>query len=171
MQQHTTPAPVSQVPANISSPATIPSTVVSSSPTPAVSSSSKPASAVSDSVPSHSGTTKSEAGEVLLPPDEVLKKYPKLVSSTSNIGRLAVRLAVEAYFGKELLKQCTVYGFNNRAALPKHQVLALKTKLLNIFPQYLSSPVDFEPLWNKCVAAINHCAAGFRAKKVIEIDC
>ena len=81
-----------------------------------------------------------------------------------------MRLAVKAYFGKELLKQCTVYGFNNRSALPKDKVLALKTKLLNIFPQYLSSLVDFEPLWNKCVAAINHCAAGFHAKKVIEID-
>uniref|UniRef100_A0A1X7UIB5 BEN domain-containing protein n=1 Tax=Amphimedon queenslandica TaxID=400682 RepID=A0A1X7UIB5_AMPQE len=164
MQQRALPVPlpVSQVPANISSLAT--TTVVSTSPIP-VSSSSKPASAVSDSAASHSGATKFEVGEMPLLPDEV----PKLVSTTSNNGRLAVRLVIEAYFGKELQKQCPVYGFNNRAVLLKKSVLALKTKLLNIFPQYLTSPVDFEPLWNKSVAAINHCEAECHAKKVIEI--
>uniref|UniRef100_A0A1X7U5X4 Uncharacterized protein n=1 Tax=Amphimedon queenslandica TaxID=400682 RepID=A0A1X7U5X4_AMPQE len=42
-------------------------------------------------------------------PDEVIRKYPKL-NSVVHAGRLAVRLATEAYFGDDVLRKCTVYG-------------------------------------------------------------
>ena len=109
--------------------------------------------------------TPSEPGE-LLKPDAVINKYPKLMS-LANIGRLAVRLACESYFGKDLLKKCTVVGCNDKPALPKHLVLDLKAKLLSIHPQFRTTPVEFEPFWCKCVGAINHCAAGLRAKEHI----
>ncbi len=114
--------------------------------------------------------TSHRPSDQLLRPDDVIRKYPKLVGSSSNIGRLAVRLAVQAYFGKKILKKCSVYGFSNRESLPKDKVFALKQKLLSLFPQYLSCPVDFEPLWTKSVTAINHCAAGLRAKEPIVIN-
>ena len=92
----------------------------------------------------------------------MLPKYLNLASASW----LAVRLSCEAYFGKELLKKCTVIGCNNKPHLPREKVAELKSKILSLFPQFLSSPVEFEPtcIWTKCVAAINHCCAGLRAK-------
>ena len=101
--------------------------------------------------------------EILLDPDAVIKKYPKYLNLASA-GRLAVRLSCESYFGKELLKKCTVIGCNDKPPLPKEKVAELKTKMLSLFPQFLSSPVEFEPIWTKCVAAINHCCAGLQEK-------
>ena len=45
----------------------------------------------------------------LLDPEEVIDKYPKL-RKPCNVGRLAVRLAAEAYFGNEVLKKSTFFG-------------------------------------------------------------
>ena len=67
------------------------------------------------------------------------------MKNVQHIGRLAVRLASEAYFGTELLKKCSVYGFNNREALPRDGVMALKDKLIAVFLQYVASPAEFEP--------------------------
>ena len=99
----------------------------------------------------------------LIDPDIVIKNYPKLANS-SSIGRLAVRLSCEAYFGKEMLLKSTVYGCHNKPPLPKWELQQLKLKLLSIHPQYLSSPLEFEPLWTKCIGTINYCATGLRAK-------
>ncbi len=82
-------------------------------------------------------------------------KYPKLLN-VSRAGRLAVRLACESYFGKEVLKKCTVYGQKGNAALPKEKVMDLKKKMMSVLPQFISSPLEFEPIWTKCVNAINH---------------
>ena len=99
----------------------------------------------------------------LLDPDEVIANYPKL-RTLSNIGRLAVRLASESYFGKEMLKRSTVYGLKGNASLPSNKVKALKMKLCNLYPQYVDTPAEFEPVWTKCVNAINHHASGLRKK-------
>ena len=96
----------------------------------------------------------------LLDPDEVIANYPEL----RNIGRLAVRLASESYFGKELLKRSTVYGLKSNASLPSNKVSALKKKLCNLYPQYVDTPAEFEPVWTKCVNAINHHASGLHKK-------
>ena len=40
--------------------------------------------------------------DMLLSPDQVIDKYPKLLS-LSSIGRLSVRLAYESYFGKQIV--------------------------------------------------------------------
>ena len=100
----------------------------------------------------------------LLPPDTVINRYPKLMS-LSNIGRLSVRLACEAYFRKDLLKKCTVVGNIDKPALPKDRVQALKSKLMSLHPQFRTAPIEFEPYWSKCIGAINHCAAGMRSKE------
>uniref|UniRef100_A0A1X7TFP8 BEN domain-containing protein n=1 Tax=Amphimedon queenslandica TaxID=400682 RepID=A0A1X7TFP8_AMPQE len=99
----------------------------------------------------------------LLDPDEVIANYPKL-RTISNIGRLAVRLASESYFGKDLLKRSTVYGLKGNASLPGNKVRALKKKLCNLYRQYVDTPAEFEPVWMKCVNAINHHASGLRKK-------
>ena len=101
-------------------------------------------------------------------PDFVIRKYPKLLD-ISRAGRLAVRLACESYFGPQVLKRCTVYGQKDKDALPKDKVLELKNKILSLHPQFISSPIEFEPVWTKCVGAINHCAAGMRSKQPLTL--
>ena len=100
--------------------------------------------------------------DVLLQPDEVIFKYPRLLT-ISCAGRLAVRLACESYFGKPMLKKCTVNGQKNYPALPKEKVMELKN-ITRVHPQFMSTPVEFEPIWTKCVNAINHCASSLRSK-------
>ena len=102
--------------------------------------------------------------DTLLSPDQVIDKYPKLLS-LSSIGRLSVRLAYESYFGKQLMAKSTVIGYNDKPPLPRDLVLELKRKLLSLHPQFRSTPIEFEPYWSKCVGAINHCCAGLRTKE------
>ena len=47
-----------------------------------------------------------------LPVDVVLKTYPKL-KGASRAGELAVKLAMEAFFGEQVLTKCTVKGCRN----------------------------------------------------------
>ena len=100
---------------------------------------------------------------LLLNPDVVVCKYPKY-RNVSQAGRLAVRLAVESYFGTEMLRQCTVYGLKGNKPLPVEKVEALKQKMLTLFSV---SQVEFEALWTKCINAINHRASGLRKKSLM----
>lgn len=105
----------------------------------------------------------------LLHPDSVIQKYPKL-RTISNAGRLAVRLAHESYFGKDLLYTSTVYGQKDHKALPLDKVLELKRKMLSIHLGSVSSEVEFEAVWTKCVNAINHSASALRSKKPLSFS-
>ena len=104
--------------------------------------------------------------DVLIDPDEVIRKYPRL-NSVAHAGRLAVRLATESYFGDKVLRNCTVYGQKGQGALPKEKLTALKKKLAIHYKFYDS--VEFEPIWSKCVGAINHRASALRIKKPIAL--
>ncbi|XP_019855057.1 PREDICTED: uncharacterized protein LOC109583952 [Amphimedon queenslandica] len=68
---------------------------------------------------------------------------------------MAVRLASEAYFGKEVLQKSTVYGQQSNTPLPEDKVRALKKKILSLHPNYVDTPVEFEPIWtNKAYETI-----------------
>lgn len=84
-----------------------------------------------------------------------------------KIGRLAVRLAVESYFGENLMRQCTVFGGKDKPSLPKEKVSELKNKLMLLHSQFVSSPTEFEHYWSKFVAAINYKCAELREKTVL----
>ena len=74
----------------------------------------------------------------------------------SKIGRLSVKLARESYFGPALMKQCTVFGCQDKPPLPKDDVENLKKMLLSLYPQFRGTPLEFEPAWKTCVDSINH---------------
>ena len=101
--------------------------------------------------------------------EEVVRLNPKLLA-LSSIGRLAVKLAREAYFGQTLMSQCTVYGYKGLPALPKDSLLQLKNKLLSLHPQFLNTPVEFESYWKTAVDALNYAMAKQRSKCIINID-
>lgn len=152
-------APISPT---VSSSSPLPSPIPATPNIPAVPSATPVTSAVpaTPNIPATNNTQSDD--ERLLQPDEVLFKYPKLLH-ISLAGRLAVRLACESYFGKRLLQKCTVYGHGSFPPLPKEKVMELKKKILNLYPQFISSPLEFEPTWTKCINVINHCASRLRA--------
>ena len=66
------------------------------------------------------------AREVLLTTQEVIQKYPDLLTE-SKIGVLAVKFArLAAFFGNDILKQCTPRGWQGLPALPQAELNMLK---------------------------------------------
>ena len=88
-------------------------------------------------------------------------RYPKL-HSERKVGLLAVRLAREAIFGDECMKQCTVKGCRKLPPLPHEGLKALKNALLAIFPQYWNNPSGFEPLWTVVLESVGQCCKRLR---------
>ena len=97
----------------------------------------------------------------LLPPSEVVAKYPRL-RGDCKMGELATKLARESFFGKELMQRSTVMGFKEFPALPADGVQALKGTILSVCPDYHCNPHGFEGIWKKCVDAINHACSKLR---------
>lgn len=96
-------------------------------------------------------------------PEDVIRKYPKL-HCESKSGKLAVKLAREAFFGEEVLSRCTVNGFRELPALPLAELNELKQTLLMQFPKYWNSVQEFESLWIICCDAIGQAAKALRAR-------
>ena len=90
---------------------------------------------------------------------DVIRKYPKLCGE-SKAGKLAVKLAQEAYFGEDVLSRCTVSGFRELPALPIAELSELKQMMLMQFPKHWNSVQEFESLWLICCDAIGHAAKG-----------
>lgn len=96
-------------------------------------------------------------------PEDVIRKYPKL-RGESKAGKLAVKLAREAYFGEDVLSRCTVNGFRELPALPIAELSELKQMMLMQFPKYWNSVQEFESLWLICCDAIGQAAKGLRTR-------
>lgn len=102
--------------------------------------------------------------DTLLPPEQVIDKNLHL-KKEAKASTLAVRLARDAFFGVDIIKQCTVSGYRGLPALPLKEMNELKQTMFELFPQYWRTPVEFEALWSKCMEAIGQAAKGDRLKK------
>ena len=98
----------------------------------------------------------------LLQATTVIRKYPGLVYEC-KIGTLATKLAKEAFFGDDVLVQCTVSGERDYPGLPVEELIQLKHAVYMQFPQYWNSPQEFEPLWTKCKASIGQACKRLRS--------
>lgn len=94
-------------------------------------------------------------------PDSVIAKY-KTYHAVSKAPTLAIKLASQAYFGDDILKRCTVYGFREQPALPVKELNDLKQKVFSIFPQFWANPVEFEGTWGLCTEAIGQSCKRLR---------
>lgn len=82
----------------------------------------------------------------------------------SRAGMLSVKLAREVYFGKKVMGKCTVSGCRDLPGLPIAELDELKQLVFMQFPQFWKSPMEFEPLWVKCIEAINQSCKKIRQK-------
>ena len=98
-----------------------------------------------------------------MPPEDVIRRYPKL-KGESKAGKLAVKLAKEAFFGNKILVQCTVSGCRDLPALPLAELNELKQRMLMQFPKFWNSPQEFEHVWTSCCESIGQAAKALRRK-------
>ena len=101
-----------------------------------------------ESLPSSTITSK------LTPAIDVVRKYPNL-RKENVIGKLAVKLAKEAFFGDDVMIMCTVMGCSNYPALPTQEFQQLKQTIFSLFPACWLNHVEFESkIWSQCVNSI-----------------
>ena len=62
---------------------------------------------------------------------------------------LAVALAREAFFGEEVVAQCSAKGYGGKPGLPHKEMMLLKEEVLRLYPNYWNSLHMFEEKWNK----------------------
>ena len=105
--------------------------------------------------------------ENLIPYELILKKYPSL-HHANVIGKLAVKLARESFFGPTVLVKCTVMGCREYPALPAQELNDLKQAIFSIFPKYWQNPVGFESeIWSSCVNSVGQLCKRLRQTTVI----
>ena len=83
------------------------------------------------------------------------------------MGTLACKIAKEAMFGKEVMKQCTPFGNRTLPALSSQELFEVKKAIFSQYPQYWRNPVEFEGTWKKCVEAIQQACKHFRLECTI----
>ena len=57
----------------------------------------------------------------LVDPQQVIEKHPHLMCA-SKVGRLAVKLAKDSFFGEDIMARCTVAGTRELPALPSEEL-------------------------------------------------
>ena len=107
------------------------------------------------------GQLQSGVPQTLLPVQEVLDRNKNLVR-VSRAGKLSVKLAKEAFFGEEVMRQCTPLGMRGLPALPKEELACLKTTLIGLFPAYRRNPAEFEEVWESCIVSIQQACKRLR---------
>ena len=97
-------------------------------------------------------------------PQDVLNENSHLASQVGKMTTLAVVLAREAFFGDQVMGQCTAKGHGDRPALPHQELMELKDVIKGAYPQYWNSPHAFESQWNKCTDQISQACKRARNK-------
>ena len=82
------------------------------------------------------------------------------------MGKLAVALARECYFGIEVMRSGSVGGRGpGTSPLPVEGLEKLRQVIFSLCPNYINNDTMFEEvIWNKCKTAINHACLKYRTK-------
>lgn len=107
--------------------------------------------------------------ENLIPYKDVMKMNPTL-QKENVIGKLAIKLAVQSFFGENVMRKCTVLGCREFPALPLIELNNLKQALFTHFPAYYNNPIEFEDkIWNSCVTSIGQKCKRLRNGQVDKV--
>ena len=81
---------------------------------------------------------------------------------TSKIPTLAVKLAKEAFFGRTLMRSCTVRGTREHPGLPAEKLAELKQFLVSLFPKMPQH--EFEGTWKQCIDSVGQACKSLQKK-------
>jgi len=99
----------------------------------------------------------------LKPVAQVIRETQKLLKE-GKIGTVAQALAQEAFFGKEVMAQCTPSGTPQLKGLPQDELNQLKVTMFKLLPIHHSCPLQFESDWAKCVTSVEQACKRERNK-------
>ena len=85
------------------------------------------------------------------------------LAKVSKASTLAVKIAVDAVFGVDLMKKCTALGGRELPGLPRVELYQIKQAIYDLFPSYWRNSADFEVVWAACVDAIGQKCKRLRA--------
>ena len=86
-------------------------------------------------------------------------------TGTAQMGRLAVALARESFFGEATMGVSTLSGKGTLKALPVDGITQIHDIILSVCPAYHHNLVNFEKIvWSKRKAAINHACNSLRSQ-------
>ena len=93
--------------------------------------------------------------------EEIIYANSKLATE-SRVSTLAVRIAIDVLFGKEVMRQCTPQGCRDKPALPRDELYTLKREIFQLFPKYHRDAAGFEGVWSNCIAALGQACKRLR---------
>ena len=64
----------------------------------------------------------------------------------SKISTLALRIARDAVFGEEVMRECTVMENREYPGLPRPELFKIKQTLYSLFPELWNAPEEFEAI-------------------------
>ena len=96
--------------------------------------------------------------------NSVVQANLDLLGQEAKITTMASVLAREAYFGEEVMAQCTAQGYGDKPGLPAGEMRELKEEIRKLYPNYLNNSLIFEEKWTKCQESISQACKRARAK-------
>ena len=84
---------------------------------------------------------------------EVIESNHKL-TTVSRVSTLAVRIARDAVFGKQVMKLCTAQGGRELPGLPREELYEIKKAIFDLLPCFWKNVEEFEGVWAGCIKAI-----------------
>ena len=89
--------------------------------------------------------------------DEVIEANHKFTIK-SKISTLALRIARDAVFGEEVMRQCTVMGNREYPGLPRPELFQIKETLYSLFPELWNAPEEFEAFGQTALTPLDRAA-------------
>ena len=79
------------------------------------------------------------------------------------ISNSVILQAIVWYFGR--MKRCTPKGNRHLLGLPSKELDELLRVMFSQYPQFWRAPVEFEPVWKKCLEAVQQASKHLRLHK------
>ena len=95
---------------------------------------------------------------------DVVKENAELLRYEGKMGTMAGILAKEAFFGEDVMLQCTAKGYGDKPGLPGAELLQLKDQMQKLYPHFMHSPAEFEEKWVKICDALSQACKRLRRK-------
>ena len=102
------------------------------------------------SLPPHLAPSATQSVEGRLPSSMINKTSLSSVSDVvkentdllrrRKMGTMAVALVREAFFGKDVMRQCTAKGYGEKPGLPLTELMELKEEMCKLYLHFLHSP-------------------------------
>ena len=79
------------------------------------------------------------------------------------ISNSVILQAIVWYFGR--MRRCTSKGNRHLLGLPSKELDELLRVMFSQYPQFCTAPVEFEPVWQKCLEAVQQAWKRLRLHK------